>query len=111
MLFAPVMELSSIISGEVEKNPVLEVESESYEKLEIEDVNNEEVNKVDSDEWVENLQLENKTAFNRVSSPIKTESEERRHFLDSLTTTKTLHDHLIEQLMFMGLEEEIQILL
>ena len=110
MLFAPVMELSSIISGEVEKNPVLEVEAESYEKLEIEDVNNEEVNnKIDSDEWVEKiLQLENKTAFNRVSSPIKTESEERRHFLDSLTTTKTLHDHLIEQLMFMGLEEQIR---
>ena len=110
MLFAPVMELSSIITGEVEKNPVLEVEAESYEKLEIEDVNNDEVNnKVDSDEWVEKiLQLENKTAFNRVSSPIKTESEERRHFLDSLTTTKTLHGHLVEQLMFMGLEEDIR---
>ena len=110
MLFAPVMELSSIISGEVEKNPVLEVESEKYEKLELEDVNDEEVAKSnETDEWVEKiLQLDSKTPYGRVGTPIQQESEERRHFLDSLTTHKTLHDHLVEQLMFMGLSEDLR---
>ena len=110
MLFAPVMELSSIISGEIEKNPVLEVESEKYEKLEIEDVNDEEVaNSNETDEWVEKiLQLDSKTPYGQVNTPIKQESEERRHFLDSLTTHKTLHDHLNEQLMFLGLEENLR---
>jgi len=108
MLFAPAMELSSIISGEIEKNPVLEVEAESYEKLELEDVNNEEVDKkVDSDEWVEKIiQLESSSPTNRMQAPIKAESQERRHFLDSLTTSKTLHDHLSEQLMYMELNDE-----
>ena len=110
MLFAPVMELSSIITGEVEKNPVLEVEAESYEKLEIEDVNDEEVSKSnDSDEWVEKiLQLDSKTPYGQTASPIKQESEERRHFLDSLTTHKTLHDHLVEQLVFVSLDEKMR---
>lgn len=110
MLFAPVMELSSIISGEIEKNPVLEVESESYEKLEIEDVNDEEVaNSNETDEWVEKiLQLDSKATYGQMNTPIKQESEERRHFLDSLTTHKTLHDHLNEQLMFLGLDEDMR---
>jgi RNA polymerase sigma-54 factor len=111
MLFSPVMELSSIITGELEKNPVLEVEAEKYEKLEIEDVNNEEVNgSNETDEWVEKiLQLDSKTSFGQMnSSPIKSETDERRHFLDSLTTTKTLHDHLMEQLVFMNLDESMK---
>lgn len=116
MLFAPAMELSSIISGEIEKNPVLEVEAETYEKIEIEDINNEEINNSDksetdsndADEWIEKiLQLDsNSKSLPKVQNNSSAENDARRHFLDSLTTPKTLHDHLADQLLYMELSEQ-----
>ncbi len=106
MLFAPVTELSSIITGEIEKNPVLEVEAESYEKLEIEDVNDNDISHHETDEWVEKiLQIESRSSFGQTTFSSSQEDENKRHFLDSLTTHKTLHDHLNEQLAFLGLDE------
>ena len=111
MLFAPVMELSSIISSELEKNPVLEMESEKYERLEIEEVNNEDVSKVtDKDEWVEQiLHLDKQNGFRGGGSYVSREDEEeRRHFLDSLTTSKSMHQSLAEQVSFLGLDEKLR---
>ncbi len=110
MLFAPVMELSSILSAELEKNPVLECDASEHERLEIEDVNSAENDgdrdrDRDSDQWLDKvMELDNASHLTRPSLPQNRETEEeRRHFLDSLTSSENLRDELLEQLRFLDM--------
>lgn len=111
MLTAPVLELNQIINTELEKNPLLEVEAKEYEPIEIEDFNNAEVNEVsdNEDQMIEkilHLERSSLSTPNRMSGPSKEQEEERRHFMDSLTTEKTMQEFLSEQLLFLDLDKE-----
>ena len=112
MLTAPVLELNQIINTELEKNPLLEVEATEHESIEIEDFNNTEVSEIsDNDdqiiEKILHLERSSLSTPNRHTGPSKEQEEERRHFMDSLTTEKTMQEFLSEQLLFLELEEDM----
>ncbi len=101
LLFAPVLELQSIVSAEIEKNPVLETA--------IDDDPSEPVGN-DADEWLDRiLQLDEESRYIRSyrQSLTPEEEERRQHFLESVAVERNFQDLLIEQLRFLELDPKI----
>ncbi len=97
LLTAPVCELQSIINAELERNPVLEADFEQPEAH-------------DDDAWLDHLlRLSEDTRYVCGTRPMMTaEDEERRqHFFDSATYEERLHDRLMKELLFLGLDEKV----
>lgn len=98
MLFAPVLELQSIVSAEVEKNPVLET------AIEDEPAGSE---AHDADEWLDRiLKLDEESRYIKSyrQSLTPEEEERRQHFLESVAVERNFQDLLIDQLRFLDLD-------
>lgn len=108
LLAAPMLDLRTAITEEMEKNPVLEIENN--EKVDEELPSEEETAPEENEDWLDQLlELEDKTyrgpSVRRVS---KEEEKRRQHFLNSISVKKTSHDTLLEQLSFLNLDEELR---
>ena len=113
LLAAPVMDLQTIIRAEIERNPVLEIESEDL-PLPLPGEDSTPVdNTGDDDEWVDQvLRLDEESPVSAVANStwsMSPEDEEvRKHYLDSIATRTSFHDELAEQLRFLNLDEATQ---
>ena len=113
ILLAPLLELQTKISQELESNPTLEQESPGNEDLagdvltEIDSAQKEstgeEIKERDDDGLMELMQLADSwhdflPAGNSVNFNSTEDEEKRKHFFDSLTLEQSLQDQLMEQL-------------
>ncbi len=101
MLSTPVLELESMINEELEKNPVLDAETEEPVTPSTRD---------DDEDWLEGvMKLDEDSRYIRSQSYYVSPEEEdrRRHYLESLEAKKTLHENLIEQLRFLELQPAV----
>ena len=99
-LSTPVLELQSMIDEELKKNPVLDVESPVSDTDQAKD----------DDEWLNKmLKLEEESRFIQSGSNFVTvdDDQQRQKYLESLETSKSLQDHLLEQLRFFDLDERL----
>jgi len=114
ILQVPLLELRALIDTEMEQNPTLDEQpSEVQEQVEIEpgstkDEENEEPELDFSEEFevLARLDDEWKDYFREHQTPIARnpdEEERRQFFLDSMTQSTTLQEHLMNQLSFSGL--------
>jgi RNA polymerase sigma-54 factor len=98
LLFLPVLELQATIDGELEKNPVLELDPPD-------DIREEPFE--DDDQWLDKiLKVDEENRYIRVrhSTYSRDDEEKRRHYLDSITAEPTFQESLLEQLRFLELE-------
>lgn len=107
MLAAPVMDLQTMVSTEIEKNPVLEVERGN----ELADLpSEEEESKIENDQdWVDQLiRLDESTVYVSKGTPFVSPEEEKRrnHYLESIAVETSFQEDLFEQLRFMNLDEQ-----
>lgn len=103
LLHLPAIELQSAIDAELAQNPVLESDPDlDNPPPELSD---------DPDQWLEQLlAMSEENRFIRAGNPqISPEEEERRqHFLDSVTEEVSFPQFLMNQIRFLGLNEEMK---
>jgi RNA polymerase sigma-54 factor len=115
LLQVPMLELQTLIQQELQQNPTIEQQLEAKEPLEIEpggQTEQEELKELDfkeefevlarlDDEWREYFQQD------QVRRPHSRDDESRREFfLNSLSQTQSLQEHLQGQLSMSGLDDE-----
>lgn len=114
ILQAPLLELRTLIQQEVEQNPTVEEQAVDNVQLELEQGSSEveEAREIDFDEEfavLARLDDEWKEYFQQNQAVVRTsrdEEEKRQFFLDSLSQSVSLQEHLIGQLHLFNLNEE-----
>ena len=106
MLASPICDLQTMISTELARNPLLELEKveEDYSLPTEESLTDE--SSSDDDSWMDSLmRIDDETPlFERQVAYVSAEEEERRrHYFESIATHKTLQDDLQEQVHFLDL--------
>lgn len=113
MLQVPVLELQSLIQQEIQQNPTLEEQaSETQDRVEVESLENEKEDNSEidfdkefevlaklDDEWREYFQQSQ--SIQRYTAD---DEAKRQFFLDSLSQSETLQDHLLSQLNYAELQ-------
>ena len=98
LLAAPVLELQSLITAEMEKNPVLELELPEQE-VSVEQ---------QEDEWVDSvMKLEGDQRSDPISYNSPEEDAQRKHFMDSISSRPVLEEGLTDQLHMMNLDQNL----
>jgi len=111
MLAAPAMELYPMIREEMEKNPLLDVESSEEPRELLEESSTEDPTGTEEDEWIEKL-LELDGRFQslppapRQATP--DEDERRRHYFDSIAVERSLREDVEAQLSFLDLSADMR---
>lgn len=113
LLQVPILELRTLIQQEMEQNPTLDEQALEGEQLEIEpSLNEPEEEESFKDEFDKLAKLDDewKDYFtqNQPRGPSSDEVARRQHFLDSLTSPKSLQQHLMDQLALSVLTPEEQ---
>jgi len=117
LLQVPILELQSLIQQEIQQNPALEELLEAKNPIEVEpgtDQQTEDLKDLDFKEEFEvlaRLDDEWRDYFkqNQVIRPYSNDDEAKRQFfLNSLTQSESLQEHLLAQLPMAGLSEEEQ---
>ena len=113
LLQVPILELRTLIQQEMEQNPTLDEQALEGEQIEIEPaLNSPEEDQAFKDEFDKLAKLDDewKDYFtqNQPRGPSSDEVARRQFFLDSLTTPKSLQQHLMDQLSLAVLTPEEQ---
>jgi RNA polymerase sigma-54 factor len=107
ILAAPICELQPLVTAEVARNPLLEVEEADVDHRLPDEASPMAADTGDDDSWIEALLRidEESVSFERRLAPVSPEEERRRqHLLASITVPRTLGDDLNEQLHFLDLD-------
>lgn len=115
LLQVPILELQSLLQQEIQQNPALEEKLEAKDPIEVEpgtDTQTEDLKELDfkeefevlaqlDDEWRDYFQQ------NQVIRPYSNDEDAKREFfLNSLSQSESLQEHLLAQLPLAGLNEE-----
>lgn len=98
ILTTPIQELSQLISQEISENPVLELEKDSREvSLEV----------TEDKLFNEAMQLENSSGGSELRYHSAEGEARRQHFFDSITSTTSFSEQLLNQIRLLELRNEL----
>ncbi len=99
-LSTPVLELQTMVTEEIGKNPILDADADAAKTETWKD----------DDEWLEKvMKLEEDSRFIKSSYQFVNveENEKRQHYLESIEAPKTLQSYLLEQLRFFDITDSL----